>query len=169
MFGDAVVGVFKCISKSLNFKLFGFLARPLYACTSERGGEMCMSVASMSERILHQEGRMHYRCGICAKTSAGEPAFDSVPLRVLHLYALVDTGGIAPHALHSRPVRLVVFAPPADWGWGREFAHDENPGLNVTIAMPENRKDHIGEHWRYNPNESSAIWRHSGPHRGERA
>ena len=108
------------------------------------------------------------RCGICAKTAAGEPTLDSLPLRVLHLYALVNTGGIAPHALHSRPVRLVVFAPPADWGCGQEFTHDENPGLNVTIATPENRKDHISEYWRCNPNESNAMERHSRPHRGER-
>ena len=127
-----------------------------------------MSVASMSERILHQEGRMHYRCGICAKTSTEEPAFDSVPLRVLHLYALVDTGGIAAHALHSRPVRLIVFAPPADWGWGREFAHDNRSGFDALLAKPQQTKDSHGDLWRYSVKESNAIWCNSGPYRGER-
>ena len=128
---------------------------------------MCMSVASMSQLIKHVEGRLHYRCGNCVKKDAGEPASGSLPLRVLHLYALVGAGGQALTPLHSKPVRLVVAAPQAKWAWGRELRDDERPRLDSRGAWPERAQDSRGEHWRYSPAESDAIWCHAGPYRGE--
>ena len=57
-----------------------------------------MSIASMSERIMQQGSRMHYRCSKCAEKSAGEPGSRNLSLRILRLYALVGTGG-GVHAL----------------------------------------------------------------------
>ena len=91
---------------------------------------MCMSVASMSQLIKHVEGRLHYRCGHCVKKDEGEPASGSLPLRVLHVYALVGAGGQALTPLHSKPVRLVVDAPPAKWAWGVKLRDDERSGFD---------------------------------------
>ena len=121
----------------------------------------------MSQLIKHVEGRLHYRCGNCVKKDAGEPASGSCPLRVLHLYALVGAGRQALTPLHSKPVRLVVAAPPAKWAWGRELLDDDRPCLESLSASPERAKDSRGEHWRYSSAESDAIWCHAGPYGGE--
>ena len=155
--------------RAVALELRGFLARPLYVCTASSGskGQMCMSVASMSQLIMHTEGRQHYRCRKCAgDASLREPASGSLPLRVLHVYALVGTGGHAPTPLHMRPVRLVVVAPPADWAWGVDRA----PGAVVDVhftASPEPAMDSRGRHWRYNDAESRALWYRAGPYQGE--
>ena len=70
----------------MALELCGFLARPLYVCTAPSGteGQMCMSVASMSQLIMHSEGRQHYRCRKCAgEASLREPASGSLPLRLV--------------------------------------------------------------------------------------
>ena len=67
------------------------------------------------------EGRLHYRCGTCVKQDAGEPGSASSPLRVLYLYALAGVGEQALTPLHSKPVRLLVAAPPAKWALGQKL------------------------------------------------
>ena len=126
-----------------------------------------MSVASMSQLIKHVEGRLHYRCGHCVKKEEGEPASGSLPLRVLHVYALVGAGGQALTPLHSKPVRLVVDAPPAKWAWGVKLRDDERSGFDSHGASPGRAQDSRGEHWRYSSAESDAIWYHAGSYRGE--
>ena len=157
------------MTEAVNLELRGFLARPLYVCTSTRGsgGLMCMLVASMSQLIKHVEGRLHYRCGNCAKKEAGEPASGSLPLRVLHLYALVGTGGLTITPLHAKPVRLIVDAPPARWAWCQELPDDDRPRFDPLGAWPERAQDSRGEHWRYSSAASDAIWCHAAPYRGE--
>ena len=65
LFGDAVANLLADVAEAVDLELQGFLARPLYVCTSTSGSGslMCMSVASMSQLITHTEGRLHYRCG----------------------------------------------------------------------------------------------------------
>ncbi len=55
LFGDAVVDLLADVTAAVNFELRGFLARPLYVCTSTRGsgGLMCMLVASTSQLIKY--------------------------------------------------------------------------------------------------------------------
>ena len=169
LFGEAVAKLLADAVAAVDLELRGFLARPLYVCTSTSGRDslMCMSVASMSKLIMHREGRLHYRCGKCMAKDAGEPASGSSPLRVLHLYALVGTDGRALTPLHSRPVRLVVAAPPAQWAWGEQLREDDLPGLDSRGASPERGLDSRGEHWRYQAADSNAIWCYAGPYRGE--
>ena len=169
LFGEAVAKLLADAVAAVDLELRGFLARPLYVCTSTSGRDslMCMSVASMSKLIMHREGRLHYRCGKCMAKDAGEPASGSSPLRVLHLYALVGTDGPALTPLHSRPVRLVVAAPPAQWAWGEQLREDDLPGLDSRGASPERGLDSRGEHWRYQAADSNAIWCYAGPYRGE--
>ena len=83
VFGDVVADAFLSMHCT---SIAGFVARPLYVCTSTSGREnlMCMSVASMSERIMHVKIG-HYRCGNCAKKDAGESASGNSSLRMLHL------------------------------------------------------------------------------------
>ena len=147
------------VTARLDLDLHGFLARPLYVCTSTSGSDslMCMSVASMSQLITHAEGRLHYRCGNCVEKDAGQPISASVPLRVLHLYALVGADGQALTPLHSKPVRLVVATPLAKWAWGRELRDDGRPRLDSHCAMPERAGDARGEQWCYSSGESGAI------------
>ena len=126
-----------------------------------------MSVASMSHPIMHTEGRQHYRCKKCAReASVGEPASGSLPLRVLHLYALVGTGGHAPTPLHMRPVRLVVAAPPARWAWCLDPVTDV-PGGGGSPASPEKGSHSVGAHWRYNEADNAKIWYRAGPYCGD--
>ena len=128
---------------------------------------MCMSVASMSQLIKHDEGRLHYRWGNCATKEAGEPASGRLPLRVLHLYALVRTGGPTITPLHAKPIRLIVDAPPAKWAWGLELPDDDRPRSDLLGVWPERAWDSRGEHWRYSSAASDAIWCHAVPYRGE--
>ena len=168
LFGDAVAELLLDVTKAVDVELQGFLARPLYVCTSTRGSGslMCMSVASMSQLIKHVEGRLHYRCGNCAKKEAGEPASGSLPLRVLHLYALVGAGGPDITPLHTKPVRLIVDGPPALWAWGRELSEDDRPCFNPLGVWPQRARDSRGEHWRYSSAASDAIWCHAGSYLG---
>ena len=121
----------------------------------------------MSQLIEHVEGRLHYRCGNCVKKDKGESASGSFPLRVLHLYALVSVRDQVITPLHSKPVRLVVAAPPVKWAWGQELRDDDRPRLDSHGARPARAEDSRGEHWRYSSAESDAIWCHAGPYRGE--
>ena len=169
LFGEAVAKLLADAVAAVDLELRGFLARPLYVCTSTSGRDrlMCMSVASMSKLIMHREGRLHYRCGKCMAKAAGEPASGSSLLRVLHLYGLVGTDGPALTPLHSRLVRLVVAAPPAQWAWGEQFREDDLPDLDSRGASPERGSDSRGVHWRYQAADSNAIWCYAGPYRGE--
>ena len=165
LFGDSVATRISQHVDSLGLELRGFLARPLYVCTasSGRNGEMCMSLASMSQLVKHAEGRREYRCRKCAKkASEREPASGSGPLRVLHIYALVSTSGPASTPLHMPAVRLVVTAPPEDWAWCRspEDWSVYNGGARST-AWPTQGVDSRGAHFRYNDAESRVIWHRS--------
>ena len=97
--------------------------------------------------------------GSARKNREREPASGSVPLRVLHIYALVSASGPAPTPLHMPAVRLVVTAPPEDWAWGRppEDWSAYNGGARST-AWPTQGVDSRGAHFRYNDAESRAIW-----------
>ena len=117
-----------------------------------------MSLASMSQLVKQTEGRQAYRCRKCAENASEmEPASSSLPLRVLHIYALVGTSGPAPTPLHMQPVRLVVTAPPPEWGWGLDDVTDVLAG-GRSAALPQQGRDTVGAHWRYNSEESRAIW-----------
>ena len=98
---------------------------------------------------------------------AGEPASGSLPLRVLHLYALVGTGGLTITPLHAKPVRLIVDAPPARWAWGQELPDDDRPRFDPRGVWPERARDSLGEHWRYSSAASDAIWWHAAPYRSQ--
>ena len=169
LLGEAVVKLLADVATAMDLELQGFLARPLYACTASSGSDrlMCMSVALMSPQITHVEGRLHHRCNHCVQKDAGVTASGSFPLRVLHLYALVGVGGHAPTPLHSKPVRLVVAAPPPDWAWGIHGVWPDRPRFDSPAALPERAEDSRGKHWRYSPAESDAICCHAGPSRGE--
>ena len=127
---------------------------------------MCMSVARMSQLIKHVDGCLHYRCGNCAIKEAGEPASGSLPLSVLHLYALVGTGGATITPLHAKPARLIVDAPPAERAWGRELPDDHRSRFDPLGVSPKRVRDSRGEHWRYSSAASDAIWRHAASYRG---
>ena len=110
MFGESVAKKISQHVRAVALELRGFLARPLSVCTASSGskGEMCMSLASMSQLVKQTEGRQDYRCRKCVENaSEREPGSSSSPVRVLHLYALVGTDGHAPTPLHMRPERLV--------------------------------------------------------------
>ena len=77
---------------------------------------------------------------------------------MLHLYALVDTSGPAPTPLHMQPVRLVVTAPPPEWAWGLDDVTDVFAG-GRSAALPQQGRDSVGAHWRFNKPDSEAIWR----------
>ena len=143
LFGETVVKLLTDVVEAVQLELKGFLAKPLYVCTSTSRSDslMCMSVASMSKLTTHAEGRLHYLCGNCMQNDEGEPASGSFPLRVLHLYALVGAGGQVLTPLHSKPVRLVVSAPLSNSAWGTHHVWPDRPRSDSPSALPERSKD----------------------------
>ena len=169
IFGETVVKLLTDVVEAVQLELKGFLAKPLYVCTSTSRSEslMCMSIASMSKLITHAEGRLLYLCGNCVQEDEGEPASGIFPLSVIHLYALVGAGGQVLTPLHSKPVRLVVSAPPTNWAWGTHQVWPDRPRSDSPSASPERSKDWRGWHWRYCLPDSESIWRQSGPYLGQ--
>ena len=166
LFGQEVMTQLSEIASAVSLNVAGLLARPLYVCTNYRQAlpaEMCMSVASMSQFVQQAPGRQHYRCAGCTASAEGVPVSDSTPLRVLHLYILVSAqdGGLTP--LRMKSLRLVVEAPPNRWAWGEELGALPEP----TLAQPV--WSSTGKHWRYNAEESEAIWCLASSFRGEEA
>ena len=164
VFGEGVVAMLRKVTSAVGVDVAGLLARPMYACTNIRGhGGMCMSVASMSEFVQQGSGRGPYLCQECVASGAGVPVSDSKPLRILHLYALVSArdGGLTP--LRMKAVRMVLRAPPANWAW----RVDLGAVLGLVLAQPAVAHEARGRSWRYSDAESDAIWRSSGPFRGE--
>ena len=64
-----------------------------------------------------------------------------------------------------KAMRLVVSAPPDRWAWGMELGTLPEP----TLAQPVMVDDNVGKHWRYNTQESDAIWCSASSYRGEEA
>ena len=119
-----------------------------------------MKFASMSQFISEDGDRVHFRCAGCA--AGNTPVSDSAPLRVLHLYALVDAGTAGPTPVRTKPVRLVLPAPPRSWAWGVPRIMPSPVG----VANPRELEDESGPYYEYGPEASEAIWCLSGPYRG---
>ena len=165
MFGNELIGRVNTTMEHMDLVHAGFLARPLYACTTRlEGGEMCMNVASMSKFIQHRDGRSHYRCTKCKEKECADsaPVSDSVPLRVLDLYILVRDGSKTTF-MRSKPYRLCVRAPPPQWAWGVDLG--QLPRL--TQAMPRSVFHAKGRFYEYNDDESEAIWCYSCSYEGK--
>ena len=163
LFGKHVKAIPSNVATAVSVEVAGVLARPLYVCMDRSGPEPCMAVASMSEFIQQVPGRKQYRCSECMKRT---PVSDSVPLRVLHLYALVAASDSGLTPLRMKQVRLVLTAPPDTWTWGSDVQSGQ--ALPATWqAQPTLIKDTRGTHWRYSQAESDAIWVAAGPFRGE--
>ena len=66
--------------------------------------------------------------------------------------------------MRTKPLRVVVRAPPDTWGRGTP-AGDQPEHRE---ASPEWQPEEVEEvsHWRYNKADSDQIWLHSGPFRG---
>ena len=161
-FGNEVMEVFLKALARVDLPLAGYVARPLYACTQKSGqgdggAELCMKVASMSRLVDAAGARAQYRCAACAKT--GPPVSDSEPLRVLHVYALVDVGRVAM-PVRTDPVRVVLRALPSRWTWGKEAGRPPK----AETALPAWMWDRRGPYFKYAPEESEVIWRRSGPY-----
>ena len=122
---------------------------------------MCASVATTTQQIMHVDDPC-----ITAAAIARKRTRESKPLAVfpcaLHLYDLVGADGQAPTPLHSKPVPLVVTAPPANWAWGTHLVWPDRPRSDSPSASTERSKDWRGWHWRYCLSESESIWCHSG-------
>ena len=104
-------------------------------------------------------------CSKCAGQGGATPVSDSVPLRALLVYALVEEAGGADSVFRMKPVRAVVAAPPARWRWGAPLTNEPEP----TEAQPEWKLLSRGSHWRYSSPESDQIWCSSKPFRGTAA
>ena len=120
LFGHELSDSVLYMLEHMGLKHAGFVARPLYVCTSRfEHGQMCMNVASMSKFIRLGDGRSHYRCRKCADRQA--PVSDSAPLRVLDVYTLVRDGDSKPTLLRRAAYRLRLRAPPYRWAWGEDM------------------------------------------------
>ena len=123
-----------------------------------RPGGACTSRASMSRIFQGGPGRGEYLCSKCARRGEGAPVSDCAPLRALLLYAVTAVGDDEDIAVRMKPVRIVLSAPPNQWGWGTP----QMDGPELQMAQPEWREPE----WRYKPFESDQIWYTSAPFRG---
>ena len=156
LFGNELSDAVQRVMEYMGLEHAGFVARPLYACTTPlEGGRMCMHVASMPKVIQHRDGRSHYRCTKCAESA---PVSDSVPVRVLNLYILVR-GGSKTTFMRRAAYTLRLRAPPPRWAWGVDLG--ELPRL--TQANPTRE----GKFYDYNDAESEAIWCYSCSYEGK--
>ena len=162
VFGQPVVAELARITGSFDLVFSGVVARPLYACTADVQGSMCMAMASMSRIFQGGTRRGEYLCHECAERSGGTPGSDSLPLRILLLYSLIAGGGGQDFLVRTRPLRVVVRAPPDTWGWGAP----EGDQPEHREASPEWSPEWEASHWRYNKVDSDQIWWHAAPFRG---
>ena len=164
-FGERVVEWICDAVQCWDLEVAGFIARPLYVCTTKVGHNlrMCLSLASMSKLMTQSGERSHYRCRKCVELKNGAPNCHESPKRVLQLYALVHTGVSKPTPVRMRPVRLVLFAPPEQWAWGEDPSQHR---VSPKPGNPERIFDSRGYHWSYELEESDAIWLSAGPYLG---
>ena len=159
LFGKEVHGRLAWLSESVSLIFAGIIARPLYACTElvdPWAHKLCMNVASMSRFLQQPAGRPHYKCSTCSQKA--ESVEEGPSLRILWAYPLVEGIDGKPTPLRvSSPVRLVVHAPPPEWGWG------SRPGTVSTDRTKANpgRSAATPRHYWYNEAESAQIWRDS--------
>ena len=147
----------------VDLPLSGVVARPLYVCTGSVSDGMCMALASMSPILTTGIGRGEFLCRECAGCSGRAPASNSARLRVLLLCALTAYETGEDLAARMKPVRVVLHAPPHDWGWGRPKVDFGDP----PEANARWRHMRRGSHWRYDVGDSNQIWYHSAPFRGK--
>ena len=160
LFGTALGSDLNDQAVSVAYTLAGVIARPLYKCTEIvdiSTGAACMNVASMSRLLRDTASRGHYKCKECAERGRGAdetPGVPSVALRALYLYPMVLGPDGDPAPLRAMtPHRVLVHAPPGNWGWGvepveRHVVTQANPAIST--AMPT--------WYTYNAEESQAIW-----------
>ena len=160
LFGTALGSDLNDQAVSVAYTLAGVIARPLYKCTEivDTGtGAACMNVASMSRLLRDTASRGHYKCKECAERGRGAdetPGVPSVALRALYLYPMVLGPDGDPTPLRAMtPHRVLVHAPPGNWGWGvepveRHVVTQANPAIST--AMPT--------WYTYNAEQSQAIW-----------
>ena len=67
----------------------------------------------------------------------------------------------------SAPVRLVVKAPPDNWGWWARGAAHSRRAADGVEAQPQVRGTRTSLHYWYDLAESTEIWHASGPFRAE--
>ena len=118
----------------------------------------------MSKFVQQVEGRRQYRCRACA--AKGGPVSDRPALRVVQVYVLVSLSESRCTPVRMSPARLLVHAPPNDWGWGEKVSAPVSDSA-ATMAVPAEVKHGNGILWRYSAAESEAIWRHSRSYCGE--
>ena len=131
------------------------VARRLYECTTRLHDiDLCMRVASMSERLSRTHAREPYKYNACAEAIAhasldiasGEPGTANSNLRLLYVWprCLADNGGILPVNTHN--ITLLLHAPPQAWGkeYGRESDKDAAAvgadSAQDTLALPHLRQ-----------------------------
>ena len=182
LFGDAVVEPIKeAVERYLNLNVAGLVARPLYACTNRlHDGDLCMRVASMSERFSQEHARKPYRCKKCTETTAHaslgdasqEPGTASSNLRVLYVWplCLADNGGILPVNTHK--ITLLLHAPPHTWGWGHGGeSHNDAAAVGADPAQDRSAAMRGAVHSKryiHTEPENNAIWMASYPFAGTR-
>jgi len=158
-FGPDVMAVFEKKAEVVNLKLYGVVARPLYACTAKPDGTPCLQVASMSPLLEFPEERKEWRCASCRRNIA--PVTDSVPERFLRLYPLVVTSKNRATPMRCPPMNALVFVPPLEFSWS---------GSSVDVgyqAMPVKMKKGNRVTFQYSESESRAIWLSANSFTGE--
>ena len=172
LFGYDVMDTFEAAADKVSLSVAGVLARPLYVCMNRRMGVPCLSVASMSPLLERFEGHRPFMCGQCAKKCLEQPVSDSTPLHMMRLYILVHVKDAQGTPMRTKPMQIIVHAPPNDVKWAvpnatdlvRENIHACPTSVNVRRSSDEKRQ----AIYKYDEVDSLAIWKYSAPFRVDR-
>ena len=167
LFGEEVYRCLTTITNSVCLTFAGVIGRPFYACmevVDTATHQLCMNDASMSRYFQQPACRPIYKCPNCIQAAEGmrqEPGSASPSLRVLWMYPLVEGQNGKPTPLRvSSPVRIVVHAPPAYWGWA---AKCQRRISGITPVIPDVRGQAEKQYF-YDANQSEHIWLWSMPY-----
>ena len=167
LFGEEVYRCLTTITNSVCLTFAGVIGRPFYACmevVDTATHQLCMNDASMSRYFQQPACHPIYKCPNCIQAAEGmrqEPGSASPSLRVLWMYPLVEGQNGKPTPLRvSSPVRIVVHAPPAYWGWA---AKCQRRISGITPVIPDVRGQAEKQYF-YDANQSDDIWLWSMPY-----
>jgi len=157
LFGETITRTLSHAAQSLGLTAVFIVGRPLYVCTQPWRSGVCMRMAAMSPLMEQRADQKCFMCAWCKKNNSGLPTTGERPRRVIQLYLQVRLGGGAITPMRTSPLRIMLHAPLAAWGTGKDLP-SKSPLL---VADPEKVSDKFRVHFSFNQVDSERLWLHA--------